>query len=426
MAELTQCPACGTELPVFEGYMTWCHACGWNVLAPERPAARTRVERLYEKIGKRLGDQLEGALIESEKLEPHTTVVRTAAFVIAAFVLALFAAMVGLAILLLTVAYRNPFADIGALLLLGTAYLMRPRLGKAPEEGRVSRDEAPTLYGLADTVADALGAGRADVIAIDHEFNASWSIVSLRRTRVLTLGLPLLTILSPEQRVGLIAHELAHGRNGDSGRGLLVGSAVRGLEELCFVLAPGSVGVSQVASDMGGFAPVVNALLWVISRPAWWVLLLEVHFVLRDKQRAEYFADMLAADVAGASAVIALQERLLLYSNFRSVVQRAALGRGEDHAGLLDRALEQLDAVPERERERRKKVARLETARLDVTHPPTGSRISLLERRGAKAAKVTLAADTSSAIDRELAKRRSEVEHKIVDEHRDSLYYRYR
>ena len=164
----------------------------------------------------------------------------------------------------------------------------------------------------------------------------------------------------------------------------------------------------------------------MISRPAWWVLLLEVHFVLRDTQRAEYFADILAADVAGSNAVIALQERLLMHSNFRSVIQRAALGRSEDHAGLLDRALEHLDAVPERERERRRKVARLETARLDDTHPPTGSRISLLERRGANAAKVTLGTDDSSAIDRELTKRRSAVEHQLVDEHRDSLYYRYR
>ena len=159
--------------------------------------------------------------------------------------------------------------------------------------------------------------------------------------------------------------------------------------------------------------------------PAWWLLLLEVHFVLRDTQRAEYFADVLAADVAGASAVIALQERLLLYSNFRSVVQRAAPVVAM--IMLVCRpALEQLDAVPERERERRRKVARLETARLDETHPPTGSRIALLERRSAKAAKVTLAVDDSSTIDLELTKRRSAVEHKIVDEHRDSLYYRYR
>src|SRR6266478_9615839 len=112
MAELTQCPACGTELPVFEGYMTWCHACRWNVLAPKRPPPRTRVERLYAKIGKRLGDQLENALIESAKLEPHTTFARTAAFVVAAFVLALFAAMLALAVLLIAVAYWNPFVDI--------------------------------------------------------------------------------------------------------------------------------------------------------------------------------------------------------------------------------------------------------------------------------------------------------------------------
>ncbi len=26
-----QCPECGTELPVLQGFLTWCHECGWNV-----------------------------------------------------------------------------------------------------------------------------------------------------------------------------------------------------------------------------------------------------------------------------------------------------------------------------------------------------------------------------------------------------------
>ena len=425
MSEPVSCPKCGTELPTFQGYMTWCHNCGWNVLAPERPAPRTRVERLYERVGKRVGDRLASSLIRSRTLEPRLTPVRMAAYAVAVLVVVGVAAMIALAVFLVAVAYFNLFVDVFALLLLGTAWLMRPRLGKVPKDGRVARDEAPTLYRLADDVADAIATRRADVIVVNHDFNASWSIVGVRRTRMLTIGLPLLTILSPDHRVAIVAHELAHARNGDSGRGLFVGSAVRGLEHLYIVLSPGSVGVSELAgAETAGFAPVVNAFLWLISRPAWWLLLLQVHLVLTDSQRAEYYADLLAAQVAGGRAVVGMHERLLLYTTFRALVQRDALARGETHAGLLDRAVEHLDAVPERERERRRRAARLETARLDDTHPPTGFRISLIEQRGAADAKVALSAEGSAAIDRELEKRRADVERTLVDEHRDSLYYR--
>src|SRR5438034_377637 len=219
MTESVSCPKCGTELPTFAGYMTWCHACGWNVLAPDRPAPRSRVDELYEKIGSRVGDGLARSLIRSERLEPRLTPARLAAYGVAAFVFAGVVAMVALAVFLVVVAYYNAFVDVLAFLLLATAWLMWPRLGKVPKEGGVTRTEAPVLYRLADNVADAIGTRRVDVIVVDHGFNASWSVVGARRTHMLTLGLPLLTVLSPEQRVAIVAHEFAHGRNGDSGPG---------------------------------------------------------------------------------------------------------------------------------------------------------------------------------------------------------------
>src|SRR5207247_43760 len=135
MSESVSCPKCGTELPSFPGYMTWCHSCGWNVLAPERPGPRTRVERLYEQVGKRVGDRLASSLIRSEKLEPRLTPVRVAAYAVAVLVVVGVAAMIAFAVFLVTVAYFNPFVDVFALLLLGTAWLMRPRLGKVPKDG---------------------------------------------------------------------------------------------------------------------------------------------------------------------------------------------------------------------------------------------------------------------------------------------------
>jgi hypothetical protein len=58
--------------------------------------------------------------------------------------------------------------------------------------------------------------------------------------------------------------------------------------------------------------------------------------------------------------------------------------------------------VPERELERRRRAARLGHARLDVTHPPTGLRIRLLESRPRAAARVRLDLEDVAAIDREL------------------------
>ena len=55
----SRCPSCGTTLPAQEGYITWCHQCGWNLSAPnttEKKSART--DRVYAALGKRLGDRL--------------------------------------------------------------------------------------------------------------------------------------------------------------------------------------------------------------------------------------------------------------------------------------------------------------------------------------------------------------------------------
>jgi hypothetical protein len=56
------CPTCGATVPVLEGYVTWCHECGWNVTAPPRPDLR------------------------AGRLEPRLTPSKLAAYALAAFV----------------------------------------------------------------------------------------------------------------------------------------------------------------------------------------------------------------------------------------------------------------------------------------------------------------------------------------------------
>jgi Zn-dependent protease with chaperone function len=418
---LNRCPQCGAHVPVHSGFITWCE-CGWNVTQGNSPVEpRTRFDRLYAAAGRRLGDRLAAELLTSSQLEPSATPARLTAYAIAAavhvFTLALAVGGIALAVL----AFPNPFALVVAFIMVVLAWLMRPRLGKPPDEGLVTREEAPGLYALADAVADALGVPPVDVIAVTHDFNASWITVGVRRQRVLTLGLPLLAMLDPEERVALVAHELAHGRNGDSTHGLVIGSAIRALSEFYEVLAPEDFGGAREWSELAIFDRMVNFVQWIISRPVLALLLLEFHLLLRDSQRAEYLADALSASVAGSPAAVRLQEKLLLESTFRSVVQRAVHDRS-DETDLFDTLVTMVGRIPERERERRRRVARLEDARLEDTHPPTAKRIELIEGRGALDPQLIGSPEDAAAVDAELASRRRALQQKLVDDYRDSLY----
>jgi Zn-dependent protease with chaperone function len=404
--------------------VTWCDRCGWNVGGPavlRQP--ETRFDRLYAAAGKRLGDRLEDELLAAERLEPRVTPARAAAYAIA-FVTSLItlAFAVG-GILLVVLSFPNPAGIVVGPVLVGLAWLMRPRLGKPPTDDVVTREDAPALYDLVDEIAGALDVRQVDVIVVDHAFNASWSIVGMRRRSVLTLGFPLLRLLEPQQRVALIAHELAHGRNGDSTRGLVVGSSVRALAAFYWSIAPEHFGGASAWSELAFFDRIVNVVLWVVSRPALGLLMLQLHLLLRDSQRAEYLADALAAGIAGTAATIGLHERLLLESMLKSTVQRAMHAR-RNGADLFDELDAVLQRVPARELERRRRAARLEDARLEATHPPTAKRIELLERRVALDHRVVCDAARAAKIALELQPREGALAAALVEDYRDSLYAR--
>ena len=411
------CPECGAPVPKLHGYVSWCDACGWNVspsVSDGLPPGR--VERLYASAGRRLGDRLADRLIEADSLEPHLTAGRIAAFAIAVLVFAGTIAMIVGGVLLAVLPFPNVFAILLGIAFVLTGIEMRPRLGKVPTEHVLARKEAPSLFALADGVASSLGTEPADVVALSDDYNASWAVLGFRRRRVLTLGLPLLAALEPQELVAVVAHELAHASNGDARRGLVVGSAVNGLGAVYALLSP-----RVFAGDLVDSA--VNGLLWILRLPVWAVLSLEVHLLLRDSQRAEYYADALAARVAGSAAVVSLHEKLLLTGFVDGVARRVAIGRAQDVDvfGEISRAVAE---VPPRERERRRRAARLEHARLDVTHPPTGLRIHLLEERPAAAGDIHLDAAGAAAIDGEVGRFKRPLQAQLLDAQRDRLYAR--
>lgn len=365
--------------------------CGWNLKAPPRTeAGRGRLERLYSGIGRRLAGRLSDELLRADNLEPRLTPSRLMAYLIAAGVYAWALLLFAIAVLLAVIDFPNPFGFLLAFVPFSLAFFMRPRLGKPPTDDVLDRQAAPTLYALADEVADALQTPPAHVIVVNEEFNASWSILGLRRRRVLTLGLPLLSMLAPQERVAVIAHEFAHGRNGDSSRGLFIGSAVRALEELYAVFAPDpsiSDGGYGTEYELGLFDRITNVFMWIVSRPILGLLYLELYLLLQDSQRAEYLADALGAQVAGTAGAVGVHEKLFLETTFQAAVQRASRAPDGDSADVFEEAAAMTANVPERERQRRRRVARLEEARLDDTHPPSAT--PARTARGATGARTT-------------------------------------
>lgn len=399
--------------------MTWCHACGWNLEAPAAPERQGRFGRVSSTVARRASERLVLELSAADVLRSRLTPAKALAYALAFLV---HAATLGLAVagvLLILLPFPHILGIAGGTVLLGLAFVMRPRLGRPPTDGLVSPSEAPQLHELVRRVAAALSVQPPDVIAVEYDYNASWAVLGVRRTRVLSVGLPLLAALRPQERVALIGHELAHARNGDATSGLVVGSAVQALAELYNAVAPGD---DVEGGELAYAELLVTPVMWLLSRPILGALLLELHLLHRDSHRAEYLADALAATVAGTPAMVAAHEKLLLASTFGAVVQRLA-HEGTGSRDLFSEIAATFSAVPARELERRRRAARLEGARLDVTHPPTGMRLALLESRPATRALVELAEADSAAIDDELRPYAEQAQRRLTDEYRDALYF---
>jgi Zn-dependent protease with chaperone function len=278
----------------------------------------------------------------------------------------------------------------------------------------------PALYQAVDEVADALGAPPPDAILLRADFNASYGRAGWRRRHVLTLGLPLLTVLDEQETAALIAHELAHAVNGDATRGFLIGSAATTLSRWYYLLLPDQFsGLNRRRYGLGGM--LANTLMFGMAQVVRAAASVMSHLVWHDSQRAEYLADHLAAEVAGTTATVALLEKVHMGGMFQDVVRRATLQ--PEGANLFADLRDTMASLPERERERLRRVTRLEGTRLDATHPPTGFRVALLEARPFAQPRMVLSALRSRAVHQELARAEPGAQRLLIDQYRAALYH---
>jgi len=423
----TVCPLCAVPLVSERGATPWCERCAWGIDIYEPSPTANWWQRRIGAVAHRFAYRLTikqfrelatthtpfGAPTRTGAEQPggrasvpavarprRWSRARLAVIGFALFFYAFIAAMALAGAWLVLFRFPNLTLVPGTLLLLIAAYLV-PRLGQVPRHAEVlTREQAPSLYGLIDRMAEAIGAPAPSLIVVEPWFNAQTTVVGLRRRRVLTLGLALWGALSPQQRVAMIGHELAHFGNGDVRRGFIVSPAMTTLGRLSELFRVRNLGKTTRRSLVGPIQFMVDGAMRLISAALYLAHLGVLIIVLRDGQRAEYLADQRAARLAGSRATVELLNLLLTSAD--SVIASRARAKGtqpEWRAAAIESLTVQAAAMT-----RLRQLSTRTEVSLWASHPPTGLRAWLIEGAAWHDPAFVLTEDESERIDAEIAR----------------------
>jgi Zn-dependent protease with chaperone function len=402
--ETTVCPQCGSTIAIDKRHVVWCDKCDWNLDAGSQPENDSRKERRAARA-KAKGERLFLDLRQSDQLRPGNSSARNASFVLALAIHLTTAAVFALGLYFVVASFLSlPMFVFGIPLLL-VGLVLRPQLGRLERDTlTLGPGDAPALHAVLNRIGADLGAKPVDVIAIEPDFNAAHGQVGIRRRRVLWIGLSLWNILDDQQRVGLLAHELAHQVNGDLTYGLVVGTALRTLGSWMAILRARTRRAGRVSSIFESVERLGELLASLAMRGLSFVVgavfRLELSLLFHSQQRAEYYADWLAAGVASRDAMVGCLDHLHLERLCILAIRFAAQREQPDVWAAERRFLGDLSA---KEWERRRRLDARHGTSIDSTHPPTNLRIELLRQKPAQAAHITMSSTESAAISAELA-----------------------
>jgi Zn-dependent protease with chaperone function len=405
LPETTPCPQCGASIPSGPGWEMWCEVCEWNLEGPAKPAAtKSRSELRAERRAEQLHQEMMAAASDRGR---HSAA-RWLTFLFAVLVHLPAVALLIAAAAIVTRAGLDPPLLVAAAVLIGLAVVVRPRLGNLPKRWPVqTRSHAPELFKLMDRISGSLHARPVDWIAFDLDYNFSTAMVGIRRRRLITVGLPLWTILTPAERVAILAHEVAHDTNGDLSHSLVVGSALEILSTLSRWLSPPRRFAKAEANTIARTGEELAALtMRGLSLGAYGCLRVLLYYTRRASPRAEYLADEEAARVASPQAAISGFDKLCLWRPFMFRLRAAAKRRDPDVWHAL---IEESTGFPPRGHERLRRIGRRLRQKADDTHPITALRIEALRHLPESTPLVVLSPQEVMAIEHELSGVRSQL-----------------
>ncbi|MCX5142423.1 MULTISPECIES: M48 family metallopeptidase [unclassified Streptomyces] len=375
------------------------------------------MDALRHRLARQYGESLLAEVTAEGPLRPRRDASGVLALALALAVHGVTAALLVGGLLLVTLGWGSGLPFLGALCLV-TAWVLRPRFARLPEDEPVlRRADAPELFALIDEIAGTVGTTGVHAVSVTGEFNASVSTYGLRRRRVLSIGLGLWETLGAEQRIALLGHELGHYANGDTRHGLIIGNACRSLDTWRYLLAP--------AEHPTPLEAVINALYLLPRSAVTGVLMVLDHLTLRAAQRGEYLADSFAARCGSTEAAVGLMDRLLVADSVAAKLLRESnslrtrrggtAAGGEVWSGLWERLAAHMDTIPESEHERQRRCSALRGHSVDATHPPTHLRRTRLLTAAVLPAAVTMDTARRTALQDELSGARDRVARRIMN-----------
>jgi heat shock protein HtpX len=412
------CPNCGKPMPVFAHTITWCEDCDYGLRRDSVEAKKKSVyEKFYEDLGKKRGKEIYDRLAHEKNLDPTRNFNRLVVVVLAVMVHLFSLMCFGCGLFIFVKFFGLIFVDFLALLMIGFAWVARPKPIPVPQEGLLNRPDYPDIYKLVDQVAEALGA-RIDHVVIDESFNAGYISAGWNRKSVIMLGLPLWDILADQERIALIGHEIAHSINGDSSRGFLVGTALRSLSAWFEFIMPSSI-LPHTTGILNYLAIPFRLIAFGIAMGILGLYKLMGLLLYQDMQRAEYLADQLAIRVGGKEAFGSMLKKFIFDSTFRIAVQHCALN--SQKKDVFIELHELIEKLPEREIIRRWRLELIENSHLEATHPPIIFRLKLSESYPVEQARILADPVLMKNVDEKFSGLRQKVQTRLIDQYLTSI-----
>lgn len=432
------CPQCNKLLQITIGYPTWCPDCNWN-LEPQEPeiiqwikAQRKQdpFEKLYESIRQIRKDKIAAPIISSSG-KYKITIDAVAVY----FIALLIDSLLLLPVMAIAGSLRSEptwvTAVFHSLPYFAISFFLWPNSDPMPDEF-LSPEKYPTLYRVVNHVAESVKAPRIKRIVVDTTFNAAYGVYGLRQKPILLLGWPLLAVLSRQERLALLGHELAHAVNKDPSRNIFVTIALHILFKVYKAVWLLRSWVISVVFWFGILLVVGLITTGLFQASTWWTLLSGVfvaivislilllgifglrYFLWREHYRAEFRADWLSAQVAGTIAAVSSLRKsgwgypvsLAINQHYRQLIKTKHY---QDLIPLLQRHIED---APDSERERIKRVEAKQEQSISDTHPGTAVRRAALESNPIHNPSVTITEEEWQAFEKELDELMIEIQKK--------------
>lgn len=415
-ASTISCPDCQSDIPNIKGFVTWCE-CGYNINLKPSEKPKSKLEKMHDYIGDKMGQRIFNGLIQKDELFPEKSSSKLLAFLIATCIhfTSIIAFIVG--VYFLVFQYTNYISVAAGLCLLAITWIARPRIPKLAEnEHLIKREEYPSLFTAVDELANAMNVKSIDGIVIDDRLNASVTYIGWKRKKIITIGYPLFSILEPEEQLAILAHEFGHIANGDLTRTFYIGTALFTLEKWHQLLEPVPL---EERENMGFFELPAYYFMALCAQVPYLIYYSLIHLLFVDKQKGEYLADYRAAKACGYEYLISSLKKFDYNEIFYSTIREIAITRSKNN--LFHHLQKNITSMPDREKERLSHISMLEASKLDSTHPPTFYRIKMLEKLKASPSHFPIKRETLVNIGQELDTQQAAIQEQLIEDFRYRL-----